>query len=489
MILAGMVGAVVAGAAVFLPPALDTGWLPFNDSNLSGVVMVGAILPISGFVEAQPEELRILTQIEYWEIRDSVPLSPAGPGANRSGETLVALRLAQDDFNAYLQETGAGWRLDIRIEDTAGDPETALQRVADLHEDGIDAIIGPASDAELLRIKDYADANGILVFSHGSTLPSLAVNDTIFRLVPSDGVQAQVLAEDAHEHIHRNPLVAIWRGDRWGDEMVDAVADRYESLGGTVEKAVRYDPKNADFAESVSLLAERVGRHLPATNTGHAEEGIAPVHRIAGVHPAQLLFPKKPVGVLVIAHQETWEIFRAAAGHDAFHNVVWLVSSTDMDGTGLLAGPCPYSISGVCVRKVSGTATLNDPVSRKFATPYVTMQHFAVPVGTAGERVIDAVYEEFGHWPDESTLAAYDAVWVMGLSILAADSTDAGSVALEIRGVTGEYDAALGTVRLDEAGDLVTDDYVVWKRQSSVWCPSAGREPGVSGYAIPLWFP
>ena len=102
-----MVGAVVAGTAVFLPPALDTGWLPFNDSNLSGVVMVGAILPISGFAEAQPEELRILTQSEYWEIKDSVPLSPAGPGVNRSGETLVALRLAQDDFNAYLQETGA----------------------------------------------------------------------------------------------------------------------------------------------------------------------------------------------------------------------------------------------------------------------------------------------------------------------------------------------------------------------------------------------
>ena len=77
--------------------------------------------------------------------------------------------------------------------------------------------------------------------------------------------------------------------------------------------------------------------------------------------------------------------------------------------------------------------------------------------------------EKFGHRPDESVLAIYDAVWVAGLSILTADSTDAGSVLREIRGVAEEYDAALGTIRLDEAGDLVADQYGVWSTTPWSW--------------------
>ena len=237
-------------------------------------------------------------------------------------------------------------------------------------------------------------------------------------------------------------------------------------IGGTMDNAVMYDPDTTDFTGHASLLAERVKHHLQAAHMEYVE----------------------PVGVPAVTHQEIRDIGRAAAEHGALEHVRWVGGDAELDGTGLLSEHCVWSYS-VCWRYVSGSSLLpSDPVnSRFFDYPSMSAVHFNLPIGAAGERVIDAMSEKFGHRSNESVLAIYDAVWVAGLSILAADSTDAGSVLLEIRGVAEEYDAALGTIRLDEAGDLVADHYGVWSMPTrGSWYEASRYSDGRVGQPLVL---
>ena len=455
-ILVGIIGATAVGITAFVLLA-GYGGEPervFTARNITGTVQIGAILPLSGPAESRPEENRtllygeqaVLSLGDSRNLTQPGALTPLGSATSRSEEALAAVRLAEDDFNRHLRKVWAGWKLDIRVEDTAGDPATALQKVTKLHEDGIDIVIGPHFDAELLHIKDYVDDNGMLVISHASTFPALAIpDDAVFRLVPSDSHNAKTLAKVLQSYLP-NVWVTIWRGDAWGDGMAKAVKGEFKAIGGTMDNAVRYDPDTADFTEHASLLAERVKHHLQAARMEYVE----------------------PVGVLAVTHQEIRDIGRAASEHGVFESVKWVGVDAELDGTGLLSEHCVWSYP-VCWRYVLGSS-LSDPVnSRFFDYPGMSAVHFNLPIGAAGERVIDTMSEKFGHRPDESVLAIYDAVWVAGLSILAADSTDAGSVLREIRGVAEEYDAALGTIRLDEAGDLVADQYGVWSTTPWSW--------------------
>ena len=324
-------------------------------------------------------------------------------------------------------------------------------------------MIGPHFDAELLHIKDYVDDNGMLVISHASTFSALAIpDDAVFRLVPSDGQNAKALAKVLRS-LSPNVWVTIWRGDAWGDGMAEAVKREFEAIGGTMDNAVRYDPDTADFTEHVSLLAERVKHHLQAARVEYAGEGSGGIHTVAAIHRAQSFSPES-VGVLAVTHREIREIARAAVEYEAFKNVKWVGGDAELDGTGLLSEHCIW-VEPPCWRHVSGASLLpGGLVNLQFPVFHsISAVHFNLPIGAAGERVIDTMSEKFGHRPDESVLAIYDAVWVAGLSILAADSTDAGSVLREIRSVVEEYDAALGTISLDEAGDLVADHYGIWR--------------------------
>ena len=442
----------------------------FIVQRIPGTVQIGAILPLSGPAESRPEENRTLYYKEQFvnspEMSHNPPqpgaLTPLGSATSRSEEALAAVQLAEDDFNRHLREAWAGWTLDVRVEDTAGDPATALQKVTELHGDGIDMVIGPHFDAELLHIKDYVDDNGMVVISHASTLPALAIpDDAVFRLVPSDGQNAKALAKLLQSSFP-NVWVTIWRGDAWGDGMAEAVKREFEAIGGKMDNAVRYDPDTTDFTEHTSLLAERVRHHLQTARVEYAGGGSGGIHTVAAMHSSQY-FPVESVGVLAVTHQEIREIGRAAAEHGVFEHVQWVGGDAELDGTGLLSEHCSW-VEPACWRRVLGAGLLpSDPVnSRFFDFPNISTVHFNLPIGAAGERVIDAMSEKFGHRPDESVLAIYDAVWIMGLSILAADSTDTRFVLREVRGATEEHDAALGTIRLDEAGDLVADHYGIW---------------------------
>jgi branched-chain amino acid transport system substrate-binding protein len=80
-------------------------------------------------------------------------------------------------------------------------------------------VIGPATSAAVKAVKDFADENDVLLISHSSTAPSLAIaGDNLFRFVPEDRQQGEAIAKKMwNDGI---PIVVpMWRNDIYGNEL------------------------------------------------------------------------------------------------------------------------------------------------------------------------------------------------------------------------------------------------------------------------------
>jgi branched-chain amino acid transport system substrate-binding protein len=121
------------------------------------------------------------------EVPIGVLLPLSGPLATLGEPNRPALLIAADEINNLLAKSGANWRIKLYIEDTETKPEIALEKLMNLHAKGIKVVIGPMGSGEVLKIKEYADSNKILVISQSSTSPMLAIKgDYIYRFVPND---------------------------------------------------------------------------------------------------------------------------------------------------------------------------------------------------------------------------------------------------------------------------------------------------------------
>ena len=197
-------------------------------SELSGVVDIGLILPLSGDL------------------------------ATHGLENLEGSKLGVVEFNKHLEEIGAPWILKMTSEDSATSPVIALEKLTALNAKGIKMIVGPETSSNIRNIKGYADSNNMLLVSCCSSAPALAIpNDSVYRLVPDDSNQGTALSKlIQHEGIQ--VIVPVWRGDTWGDGLSDATTSSFVERGGIIDDGVRYNPESPEFSASTSLLAEKV---------------------------------------------------------------------------------------------------------------------------------------------------------------------------------------------------------------------------------------
>jgi len=106
----------------------------------------------------------------------------------------AAMEIGIDDVNQYLAAGNTGMHFTASIQDTKLDPSVALTSVTAMKAAGVEVVIGPQSSAEVAAIKSYVDANNVVVISQSSTAGTLAIaNDNIFRLTPSDTLEAVAL--------------------------------------------------------------------------------------------------------------------------------------------------------------------------------------------------------------------------------------------------------------------------------------------------------
>ena len=350
-----------------------------------------------------------------------LPLS--GDLATHGEENWEGSKFGVVDFNQHLQEIGAPWHLKMVSEDSATSPVIALEKLTALNAKGIGIVVGPETSSNIRNIKGYSDSNNMLLVSCCSSAPALAIpNDSVFRLVPDDRNQGTAIAKlIQHEGIE--VLVPVWRGDTWGDGLSEASTSSFVQRGGKIDEGIRYNPESPEFSASTSLLAQKVQSYVDE-------------------------YGSDKVAVLFLGFAEILQFTQSASEHDVLDDVRWF-------------GP------GANTKEHK---LIDDPIGLEFSTniQFTTVQ-VAASKNPTYERVQEHLTETLGRTPNTFVHSSYDAVWIIGLAMLETQSADVSLIKEKIPEIAENYSGAIGSTKLNDAGDLAQADYEVWGIRDGHW--------------------
>jgi len=345
-------------------------------------------------------------------------LPMTGPLAERGKTSKIALELAQADINAYLAANGAFGRFSIEVENTGGNPAQAVAKLKALAARGIRVVIGPYTDDEAEACLEYADKNNILLVSQASSGPFLAKNgDNLFRFAPSDTYEAEAVTSLMHQE-GVTAVVPLWRGDRYGDDMVVHVKARFRQLGGQALPGTRYAADRKDFTPIINDLLRQVSQELRAS-------------------------PKAKVAIYFAGGAEVVPVLKAAAQHAELANLPWY----GCDATAMY------------------DPIAKDPESAKFAMK----TRLASPrFGEGGANVYalteKRIQDKTDNFPDTESLAAYDAAWAVFFTAQAVGGAgDFARFKQMLPRVCERMYGVTGWLALNEHGDRREDwDFDFW---------------------------
>ena len=351
-----------------------------------------------------------------------VMLPSTGDLSSHGQDNSLAVHLALQDFNDYLEETDAPWRMDLILFDTQSDPSLAQERIRSLNARGINLILGPESSAEVRGIKPYVDVNDMIVISPTSTSPSLSITDNIFRLIPDDTKQGKVLAM-LFEQEGIKAVIPIYRADEWGNGLYASTKSNFESLGGVMDEGLEYPPNTTVYSIETALLSNLVARYSAD-------------------------YTVDEIGILMIGFSETVHLLKSANSYGNLHDIRWFGS----DGSS------------------NDSVLSDDPVAAEFMQDvnFVSTQ-FSTSANDVYKHVNDYFIEFKGATPNAYSFSAYDSLWILGKTIIATESTDPLVIGDALIDVASTHTGAIGTVNLNEFGDLAIADYDLWSVRDNTW--------------------
>ncbi|PVU73318.1 branched-chain amino acid ABC transporter substrate-binding protein [Sulfolobales archaeon SCGC AB-777_J03] len=346
------------------------------------VIKIGALLPLTG------------------------QLSSVGVEAEQ------VLMYAQDQANALLKQQGVNMQVQIVIEDTGTNPQTALSDLQTLYSQGVRLVIGPFSSGELRQVMPYAESNGIMLFSPSSTSPALAtpdrINGTVFRDVPNDTYQGAVIANIMYQQGIK-AIAVIWRGDTYGDGLVSVVNKTFTALGGKVVLVARYDPTTTDFSGYVSALANAVNQLINQYGKDH-------------------------VAVYDVSFEEGASILQLASQYPQLTEVRWYGS----DGT-----------AGV-------GSIVQNPTAAQVAVKTMFLNPIAAPAHTV---FYDQLTQHFNKTLQAYSYITYDIFWIYFYSVLKVGSDNVTAIKSVLPKVAKMYYGASGYHLFDKYGDRISGVY------------------------------
>jgi branched-chain amino acid transport system substrate-binding protein len=345
-------------------------------------------------------------------VRIGALLPLTGSLASYGEASEATLEAARDAINESAERT-----VELVVRDTETDPEAVLDALEELHEDGIDVVVGPYASSSVEAVQEYADTNGIVLVSPLSTAGTLALpDDNIFRFTPDERAEgeavAAVLLEDGVETV-----IPVTRDDAGNRGLQVGLKAAFEAAGGTVVEGVTYAADEDDFAAVVADIVELIETH--------ASDSTA---------------------VYLTAFGEVAQLFNAASGADdpALTSLPWYGSDSVALSAELLA----------------------DRVAAEFA---VQLGYPNPILGLRDEDsalwqpVIEAVEEEIGRRPDTFALAAYDALVVLHTALESAGAdADAEAIGAAFVSAARGHTGLTGPTDLNAAGDRAHASFDFW---------------------------
>ncbi|MEU1972098.1 ABC transporter substrate-binding protein [Microbacterium sp. NPDC019599] len=164
--------------------------------------------------------------------------------------------LAAEDINAVAEETGL--TMDDVVWGDSGDTDnkayaTTIQK---LISEGVTAAIGAASSAVTKLFLDDAVASGIITFSPANTSVDFIDwddNGLYWRTAPADTLQGEVLGNLVAEDGHKNVAI-LYQNDSYGTGLSGVFKEVFEGSGGTIVEEQSYNTGDTSFDAQISAL-------------------------------------------------------------------------------------------------------------------------------------------------------------------------------------------------------------------------------------------
>ena len=403
-------------------------------------------------------------------------LDEAGPG----GVVSRAAMLAAADFNAR-QAVASEYGPWIRVTayDAGGTPESAAAALRAAHGAAAggssnggsgpappSVYVGPSSDRGLHAAMPYAAERGIVLVSAGSTAPSLAVaGDRVFRMLPSDALEAGALARLA-SRAGAGSVYAVLENASYGPAAPPPLGQFSHGFAAALaDSAVPY------LGGIVTLGGSGGGGQGEAAAAAAAAADLDAAVRAGGSPAAAdvaVVYLGSPAGLAALAEA-------AAADYPSLRSATWLASGRSA-GSALLAGD--GAAAGFAAQAGLAAVRWSPPATdaSRSIDSRMQMPPLPLPDGAPGDAARHRAY------------AAYDAVSLLGEAAVDAGSGDAHRIADALRGSAAGYEGALGDIVLDPAGDLwVPARYDVWTVEAQAGqggAAAAGRWARQQGAAV-----
>ena len=343
-------------------------------------------------------------------------------GDQQSGglEAKAALIQSAEDLNSFYRETGSYRVITLNITEIDSNSESVLPAVKQLHEYGVNMILGRFTSVQLEAIKPYVDANNVLILTSGSTATSLSIpGDNIFRFVPDDSSQVQALNSLLKiENI--SVIVPLVHDDRWINFVNLTILDNPMSSIGP-DEVVRYDHNTQGYDEIVARLDRLVGSVLT-----HED--------------------KDSVGIVAYTFEDIVPIMEEASSekYSNLSQVRWIGTSANMLVSEHLKSP----------------KAANYGAERNY-TGYV-IDHRPVEVDAFADRIVKELGEVNGN-----AYAVYDLGIIAARAKFLHGSDDIEDLKKAVTQKAASYHGTLGKAELNAAGDRVQAIFGFWTLENN----------------------
>ncbi|WP_119304592.1 ABC transporter substrate-binding protein [Dongia deserti] len=192
------------------------------------------------------------------DVKVGILFDVTGPIANFIPPMLDSVTLATEEVNAGGGLLGG--RMVSVIGDTTGSSQGAVDAANKLvNIENAAAIVGALmSGTTIAAANSVIVPTGIMQISPTATSPEMtnfADNDWVFRVVPSDAYQGQVLAKLTMDQGVKKVALTYANND-YAAPLAKAFADHYKSLGGTITAEVKHEEKQPSYTTELATLSK-----------------------------------------------------------------------------------------------------------------------------------------------------------------------------------------------------------------------------------------
>ncbi|HEX5921849.1 MAG TPA: ABC transporter substrate-binding protein [Nitrososphaeraceae archaeon] len=387
-------------------------------------------------VSSEPDANYVMSnQNKINEVPIGLISSLTGAWSSGGKSIKIAVEKAEKDVNNYFENKNSSMRTRLLVEDSKTNPVESVHALKRLIDSDVRIVIGPATSAAVMSVKDYANQHDVILISPSSTSAALSIaDDNLFRFVPDDRNQAEFISNKMWNDGIR-VVIPMWRSDTFGNELVKGVKENFEKKGGLVMEGVEYHPHTGEFSSSLHrinfIMWNQYLKKLSniVENTTHQ-------------------FDAQKVGVYLVSFDEVTPILIQSNEHPILQKVKWYGSDA--------------SAQNLQIIRNHDAAYFAEMIN--FSNPL-----FQVNLSNSKAETLGAEIEKKLHGSSSLTypILAYDTYWVTALSLekIIDNRTidiDVESLKKIITGTAANYEGISGKIILNAAGDRINANYDIW---------------------------